>query len=327
MAIRTPEGMSGGWRTGRFVVIGGVLCAAVAYGFLSSGREPAAQVYGEVPRITGTNEATGYTEDRITKRTETERQKPRQDDDRGVNRRNEGRSEFVSSGSRGSSNKDDFMQRGLKAGLGGFKAEEDIVKAAWSKNEQKSDFQKSGSKCWLPPGAFIPARSVTRIVTEKPGIVKAKITVDIWDTSGTCLIFPADTDIVADYAATETRGEKRVPITNLEIVRPFPADDTVTISGVAGDSHGAAGVPGETSSNLLSTALLVTASVGIDLAMAALTDGGSLIGPIIGNNASRPLDQIANDMWNRPSINQVDEKSDILIILRKGVKGDDFRDH
>ena len=329
MAQRTPEGMAGGWRVGRILMIGGVIGAGIAYSFWGGAEETAAPV-GVVPRITGASSpgaAEGYVEDKTPQSNREERRgSDNSNSDRGIRRRNDDPRE-TRTVSRGGARKDDFLERGLNAGLGGFKADKEIVDAAWTKTTETSDFKKSGSKCWLPPGAFIPVRSVTRIVTEKPGIVKAKVTADIWDTSGTCLVIPADSDLVADYSATTTRGEKRVPLSNMEIVRPYPADDTVTIAGVAGDQFGAAGIPGETSSNFLSTALLVTASVGIDLATAALTQGGSLIGPIISRNAGNPLDQIAQDLWNRPSVNRVDETTDMMLILRQGIKGDDFRNH
>lgn len=319
--------MSGGWRVGRFALIGGLICAAVGYAYYSGGATETAQAYGVVPRITGVQQTGGYQEAQERETRQREPQAATRTEDRGVQRRDVDRRVPQSSGGRGRNRADDFMQNGLKAGIGGFKAEEKVLEAAWSRKDGGSDFKKSGSKCWLPPGAFIPVQSVTRIITEKPGIVKAKVTVDIWDTSGTCLVLPAGSDLVADYAATATRGEKRVPISNMEIVRPYPADDVVTINGVGGDEFGAAGIPGETQTNFISTALLVTASVGLELATAALTDGGSLIGPIIGRNASNPLDQIANDLWNRPSVNKVDERSDMLLILRQGIKGDDFRNH
>lgn len=316
---RTPESMRGGARALRFLAVGGAIVGITVYAM--SGGQEEAKATGVVPRITGVGQAAGYQEEpekpTVPQRTAIpeQREETRQ------------RSARTVPSSRGGGGKDDFMERGLKAGIGGYRADEKIIEAAWSKKERKSDFRPSNSDCWLPPGAFIPVRSVTRIVTEKAGLLKAKVTADIWDTSGTCLVLPAGSDLVADYGASATRGEKRVPISNLEIVRPYPADDIVTINGVAGDEFGAAGVPGETSSNLLSTALLVTASIGVDLAQAALTSGGSLIGPIIGENAGKPIDQIARDLWQRPSISQVDERTDMLLILRQGVAGDDFRDH
>lgn len=315
---RTPESMAGGARVLRFVLLGGVAVGSIVW-FMSGGKEEA-KAYGVVPRMTGVEQTAGY---------QPEPEKPtvpqRTNTAPAADPKDERRRSVPRSG--GGGKKDDFMERGLKAGIGGYKADEKVIEAAWTKKEKKSDFRKSGSDCWLPPGAFVPVRSVTRVVTEKAGIVKAKVTADVWDTSGTCLVLPAGTDLVADYAATTTKGEKRVPLSNLELVRPYPADDVVTVNGVAGDPTGAAGIPGETSSNLLSTALLVTASVGIDLATAALTNGGSLIGPIIGANAGRPLDQIARDLWQRPSVNSVDERTDLLLILRQGIAGDDYRDH
>ena len=316
---RTPESMRGGAIIWKFLALGGVATAALVYSMSGDG-ETKAQNVGAVPRISVQAPPTGYTE-------EKEKRVPQKTADPTAKNEGTTRRTTPSAQARGSSKKDEFWERGLQAGGGGNKADETVIAAAFQKAGRKSDFRKSNSDCWLPPGAFIPVRSVTRIVTEKPGILKAKVTTDIWDTSGTCLVLPSGSDLVADYGGSVTKGEKRVPVTNMEIVRPFPADDMVTIAGVAGDPHGAAGVPGDVESNLLSTALLVSASVGLDLAQAALTSGGSLIGPIIGENASRPLDQIANDLWKRPSLIQVDERTDMLLILRTGISGDDFRNH
>jgi type IV secretion system protein VirB10 len=315
---RTPESMAGGARVWRVVAIGGLAAAGLTAYAMSGGKEEA-QATGAVPRITGVGQTAGYVEEKVAETLPKQTEEPAKKEERRA------RSTVSTQPQRAPRN--DFFERGLKEGAGGHKADPQIIEAAMTKKANRSDFKKSGSDCWLPPGAFIPVRSLTRVVTEKAGILKAKITADVWDTSGTCLVLPAGSDLVADYGGSTTKGEKRVPITNLEIVRPYPADDTVTLNGVAGDPTGAAGVPGDVESNFLSTALLVTASIGIDLAQAALTSGGSLIGPIIGENAGRPIDQIARDLWQRPSVIQVDERTDMLLILRAGVAGDDFRDH
>src|SRR3546814_11627870 len=73
-------------------------------------------------------------------------------------------------------------------------------------------FAPVASECFVPPGTPIEAQTITRIVTERPGIVTAMVTRDVWSAGFDCLAVPAGSTLTMAYGTETTRGQKRIDI-------------------------------------------------------------------------------------------------------------------
>jgi len=119
-------------------------------------------------------------------------------------------------------------------------------------------------------------------------------------------------------------GQNRIEVKNPVIVRPWPRNDAVRLQAMAADATGASGLPGTVEVPWFQTGLLVAASTAVDLA-AALTDGGSLIGALLGRNIDSPLDKAAKDLLERQPVIRLQAGEQVTLFLRGALAANDFR--
>jgi len=219
---------------------------------------------------------------------------------------------------------DELRKRAMEAGVGGWSRKEEGTAVASAAQAGASDFAASGSDCLVPPGTPIPLLTVNRVVTERGGIVTARVTQDVWDAGFSCLAVPAGSVVMLDVGSGVTKGQKRIEVANPVITRPWPRNDTVRVAAVGADITGAAGLAGSVEVPWLQTGLLIAASTAVDMASAALTGGGSLIGGILGRGIESPLDKAAKDLLDRTPIITLDAGEPVLLLLRGGLRADDF---
>ncbi|MFC5355531.1 TrbI/VirB10 family protein [Azospirillum himalayense] len=219
---------------------------------------------------------------------------------------------------------DELRKKAMEAGVGGWSRKEEGTAIA-SVPAGVPDFAAAGSDCFVPPGTPIPLLTVNRVVTERGGIVTARVTQDVWDAGFVCLAVPAGSVVTLDVGAGVTRGQKRIEVANPVITRPWPRNDTVRVAAIGTDIAGAAGLAGSVQVPWLQTGLLIAASAAVDVAAAALTGGGSLIGGILGHSIDRPLDKAARDLLDRAPVITLDAGEPVLLLLRGGLWADEFR--
>lgn len=218
---------------------------------------------------------------------------------------------------------DELRKKAMEAGVGGWSRKEDAG-AVTVARVGASDFTTAGSDCLVPPGTPIPLLTVNRVVTERGGIVTARVTQDVWDAGFVCLAVPAGSMVTLDVGSGVTKGQKRIEVANPVITRPWPRNDTVRVAAVGADASGAAGLAGTVQVPWLQTGLLIAASTAVDVASAALTGGGSLIGGILGHSIDRPLDKAAKDLLDRAPVITLDAGEPVLLLLRGGLRADNF---
>ena len=218
---------------------------------------------------------------------------------------------------------DELRKKAMEAGVGGWSRKEDTG-AVTAVQAGTSDFAAAGSDCFVPPGTPIPLLTVNRVVTERGGIVTARVTQDVWDAGFSCLAVPAGSVVTLDVGSGVTKGQKRIEVANPVITRPWPRNDMVRVAAVGADATGAAGLAGSVEVPWLQTGLLIAASAATDVAAAALTGGGSLIGGMLGHSIDRPLDKAAKDLLDRAPVITLDAGEPVLLLLRSGLKADDF---
>ncbi|MBP2226752.1 type IV secretion system protein VirB10 [Azospirillum agricola] len=218
---------------------------------------------------------------------------------------------------------DELRKKAMEAGVGGWSRKEEGTAVA-SAQAGASDFAAAGSDCLVPPGTPIPLLTVNRVVTERGGIVTARVTQDVWDAGFSCLAVPAGSVVTLDVGSGVSKGQKRIEVANPVITRPWPRNDTVRVAAIGADITGAAGLAGSVQVPWLQTGLLIAASTAVDVAAAALTGGGSLIGGILGHSIDRPLDKAAKDLLDRAPVITLDAGEPVLLLLRGGLRADDF---
>lgn len=177
----------------------------------------------------------------------------------------------------------------------------------------------------VPPGTPIPAVTQSAVVTERGGVVAAMITRDVWDAGFSCLAIPAGSVLVAEYSTSVGRGQKRIDIAAPQITRPWPRHDTVQLRAMTADAQGASGLPGTVEVPWFQTGALIAASTAVDLGTAALTQGGSLVGIILGRTLESPLDRAAKDFLERQPVISLEAGTEIVVLLRGAIACDDFR--
>lgn len=213
---------------------------------------------------------------------------------------------------------DRLQERAREAGVGGWTRPATAVGAGHTDPEDL-EAQPADARCTIPAGTPIPLQTRNRIVTEQGGVLLATVVRDVWDAGFTCRVVPAGSTVTMTVSATATRGQRRIAVTDPVITRPWPQADTlrpVDVGGAVGaDATGAAGLPGRVDVPWAATGLLIAASTALDLATAALTDGGSLLGEILGRTADRPLDRAARAQLERLPVITLDPGAEILLLL------------
>jgi type IV secretion system protein TrbI len=140
-----------------------------------------------------------------------------------------------------------------------------------------------------------------------------------------CLAVPAGSTMTVEYGSNISRGQKRIAVANPQITRPWPKMDTVQVSAMTADTTGASGLPGHVDVPWFATGALIAASTAVDLGVAALTGGGSLIGSILGRNIESPLDRAAKDMLDRAPVIKLEPGAEVVVFLRGALECNDFR--
>ncbi|MGQ9370714.1 TrbI/VirB10 family protein [Azospirillum sp. ST 5-10] len=219
---------------------------------------------------------------------------------------------------------DNLRKKAMETGVGGWSRKE-AEPGGEGATTGGSDFADAGSDCFVPPGTPIPATTVNRVVTERGGIVTARVTRDVWDAAFACLAVPAGSIVTLDVGATVSRGQKRIEVANPVITRPWPRNDMVRVAAVGADATGAAGLAGSVRVPWVQTGLLIAAATAVDVGVAALTGGGSLIGGILGHTMDRPLDKAAKDLLDRAPAITLEAGEPMLLLLRGGLRANDFR--
>jgi type IV secretory pathway VirB10-like protein len=230
---------------------------------------------------------------------------------------------------RGAPPHDDFWAQAGKE-IGGFSNKK--VAGAREKDEERrlaggangSDFTPVGS-CFVPPGTGLPLQLETRIVTEKPGLAKGHTTRDIWNTGMDCLAVPAGAVVTFTYKGGVDRNDTRVETGEIQLRRPWPQDDMLTIKGAGGDPTGAAGMPARIDYPWVSTGLLILASTATKLGTAALSNGFSLYGPVIGQGVGSPIDEAAREALHRAAVGEIDIGTEVVVVLQQGFHASDSR--
>ncbi|HET8729070.1 MAG TPA: TrbI/VirB10 family protein [Alphaproteobacteria bacterium] len=230
--------------------------------------------------------------------------------------------------------RDALWERAMEAGPGGWSRDRrereapapgTVTAIADRAGETASQFTPAASSCFVPPGTPIEARTLNRVVTEHGGIITAIVTRDVWDSSFGCLAIPAGSMLTAAYGTDATRGQKRIAISDPTIIRPWPRSDVVAVAAMTADAAGASGLPGRVSVPWFQTGVLIASSTAVDLGLAALTGGGSLIGGILARNIDSPLDQAAKSLLERAPVITLQAGQPILVFLRGGLIADEFR--
>lgn len=231
---------------------------------------------------------------------------------------------------RGAPPRDDFWAQAGKE-IGGFSNKK--VASVREKDEERrlasaggSDFIPVGG-CFVPPGTGLPIQLETRIITEKPGLAKGHTTRDIWNTGMDCKAVPAGSVITFAYKGGTgvSRNDTRVETGEIELRRPWPQDDMLTIKGAGGDTTGAAGMPARIDYPWVSTGLLILASTAAKLGTAALSNGFSLYGPVIGQGIGSPLDEAAREALHRAAVGEIDIGTEVVVVLQQGFHASDSR--
>lgn len=225
---------------------------------------------------------------------------------------------------RGPVKEDELQKKAMDAGVGGWsRKEQDEGTAAGASG--RTDFAATGGDCVVPAGTPIPLQTISRVVTEREGLLTAQVTQDVWDASFACLAVPAGSTVTMEVSSGVTKGQTRIAVTKPVIARPLPRNDTVQPIAVTSDASGAAGLPGSVEVPWMETGLLIGASTAVDLASAALTGGGSLLGTILGRGIESPLDRAAKDLLERRPVITLEAGEPITLMLRGALKVDDFR--
>ncbi len=225
---------------------------------------------------------------------------------------------------RGPVKEDELRKKAMEAGVGGWSRKEQDEGASAGASG-RTDFAAAGGDCVVPAGTPIPLQTINRVVTERGGIVTARVTQDVWDAGFACLAVPAGSMVTMEVGTSTTKGQKRIAVAKPVITRPWPHNDTVQPIAIASDATGAAGLPGSAEVPWLKTGLLIGASTAVDLASAALTRGGSLLGTILGRGIESPLDRAAKDLLERAPVITLEVGEPITLVLRGALKADDFR--
>lgn len=218
---------------------------------------------------------------------------------------------------------DELRKKAMEAGVGGWSRKEDTG-AVTAAQAGVSDFA-AGSDCLVPPGTPIPLLTVNRVVTERGGIITAQVMRDVWDSGFACLAVPAGSLVTMEVGSGVTKGQKRIAVSKPVITRPWPRNDTVQPVAMVADATGASGLSGDVEVPWVETGLLIGASAAVDLASAALTGGGSLLGTILGRSVESPLNRAAKDMLERAPVITLEAGEPLLLVLRGGLRMDDFR--
>lgn len=171
----------------------------------------------------------------------------------------------------------------------------------------------SAGACTVPAGTPIPLVTVNRVVTEQGGVLVARVTRDVWDGRFACRAVPAGSTVTLAVAPGTARGQRRIAVSDPVIYRPG-SPEPLRPAAIGADAAGAAGLAGRVEVPWAATGLLVAASTALDLATAALSDGG-LLGAILGRTADRPLDQAARAQLERLPVITLQPGAEITLLL------------
>lgn len=141
----------------------------------------------------------------------------------------------------------------LSSGLGNAAGESDSY-TQQNMQQNKTDFYKTNTEnfvsgsyiardtIWM--GTIIPAVLLTGINTDTPGLIKAQVTENVYDSmTGKMLLIPQGTILIADYNSYISYAQKRVQIAWNTLIRPDGYQLTLNNMS-ATDSQGFSGIKG-----------------------------------------------------------------------------------
>jgi type IV secretion system protein TrbI len=158
----------------------------------------------------------------------------------------------------------------------------------------------------LDPTTVIPARLLTKIVSDLPGPVAAEITTPIYDSAThAVLVIPPGTKLFGQYDTQIAHGQNRLLMSFTRLI--FPNGREFAIGGEpAADAQGSAGLSGDVNNHrgsLYTTATLLTVLGGAEAALSPNTTGGlvtqSSIGSQIQSAAGGQLDNVSTKILNQ----------------------------
>jgi type IV secretory pathway VirB10-like protein len=162
------------------------------------------------------------------------------------------------------------------------------------------------SQYQLDPTTVIPARLLTKIVSDLPGPVAAEITTPIYDSAThAVLVIPPGTKLFGQYDTQIAHGQNRLLMSFTRLI--FPNGREFAIGGEpAADAQGSAGLSGDVNNHrgsLYTTATLLTVLGGAEAALSPNTTGGlvtqSSIGSQIQSAAGGQLDNVSTKILNQ----------------------------
>lgn len=115
-----------------------------------------------------------------------------------------------------------------------------------------------GSGNFLSAGSIIPAALITEIRSELPGLVKAQVTEDVFDTvTGYNLLIPRGSTLLGSYGQNTSAGQSRLFVYWTRLMYP---DGRILNLGQTGsvDAKGASGLIGKRQTGFLSSLLGAT---------------------------------------------------------------------
>lgn len=127
----------------------------------------------------------------------------------------------------------------------------------------------------IAQGKLLTAILETAINTEIPGSVRAIVSRDVYGESGNEVLIPKGSRLYGAYSSEIVRGQGRVQINWSRLIRPDGVD--LSISSIASDQFGRAGLPGDVDNkygSILTNSLLtsVLAVSGVALAQKLLSN-------------------------------------------------------
>jgi type IV secretion system protein VirB10 len=138
-----------------------------------------------------------------------------------------------------------------------------FLNEAASVSNQVVRVQAAESRYTIHQGTMIPAVSMNAINSMLPGMFRAQVTMDVYDTiGGRYLLIPKGSVLIGQYNSNVAYGQNRVLFAFTRLIRPDGSWLSLGSSGAA-DSEGASGIPGNSAESFLRTfgnALMVSAA-------------------------------------------------------------------
>jgi type IV secretion system protein VirB10 len=94
-------------------------------------------------------------------------------------------------------------------------------------------------------GEIITVLNDTAINTEQPGMVRGRVTSDVWSMDMGCILIPAGSKVISEARSGVQAGGERIAVVGVTIRTPAPDFVTININSMAADGVGRSGIPSE----------------------------------------------------------------------------------